>query len=108
MLFLLMTALAGVAPLLPGNAGLYQGAAVGALAAVGQAGANAVAASLLAPAVGSIVAKMYESRRVGVYAIYPCRQFVPAKLRVFVDFLADLYGPEPYWDRGIKLPGAAA
>jgi uncharacterized membrane protein YbhN (UPF0104 family) len=56
MLFLLMTALAGVAPLLPGNAGLYQGAAVGALAVVGEAGSNAVAASLLAPAVGSIAA----------------------------------------------------
>lgn len=56
MFFLLMTALAGIAPILPGNAGLYQGAAVGALAAVGQAGANAVAASLLAPAVGSIAA----------------------------------------------------
>jgi uncharacterized membrane protein YbhN (UPF0104 family) len=56
MLFLLMTALAGIAPILPGNAGLYQGAAVGALAVVGQAGANAVAASLLAPAVGSVAA----------------------------------------------------
>jgi uncharacterized membrane protein YbhN (UPF0104 family) len=56
MFFLLMTALAGIAPILPGNAGLYQGAAVGALAVVGQAGANAVAASLLAPAVGSIAA----------------------------------------------------
>jgi uncharacterized membrane protein YbhN (UPF0104 family) len=56
MFFLLMTALAGIAPILPGNAGLYQGAAVGALAMVGQAGANAVAASLLAPAVGSVAA----------------------------------------------------
>jgi uncharacterized membrane protein YbhN (UPF0104 family) len=56
MFFLLMTALAGIAPILPGNTGLYQGAAVGALAVVGQAGANAVAASLLAPAVGSIAA----------------------------------------------------
>jgi uncharacterized membrane protein YbhN (UPF0104 family) len=56
MFFLLMTALAGIAPILPGNAGLYQGAAVGALAAVGQVGANAIAASLLAPAVGSIAA----------------------------------------------------
>lgn len=56
MLYLLLTALAGVAPLLPGNAGLYQAAGVGALALVHQAGANAVAASLLAPAVGSIAA----------------------------------------------------
>lgn len=56
MLYLLMTALAGVAPILPGNVGLYQGAAVGALAVTGQAGANAVAASLLAPAVGAVAA----------------------------------------------------
>jgi hypothetical protein len=27
---------------------------------------------------------------------------VPAKLRVFVDFLAQLYGPDPYWDRGLN------
>jgi uncharacterized membrane protein YbhN (UPF0104 family) len=48
-----MTGLAGIAPILPGNAGLYQGAAVGALAAVGHSGSSAVAASLLAPAIGS-------------------------------------------------------
>lgn len=54
MLYLLMTALAGIAPILPGNTGLYQGAAIGALAAAGYAGSSAVAASLLAPAVGSI------------------------------------------------------
>jgi DNA-binding transcriptional LysR family regulator len=45
----------------------------------------------------------HESARLGVYAVYPCRQFVPAKLRVFVDFLAQLYGPEPYWDRGLNI-----
>jgi DNA-binding transcriptional LysR family regulator len=46
-----------------------------------------------------------ESERVGIHAIYPCRQFVPAKLRVFVDFLAQLYAPDPYWDRGLTLNG---
>jgi uncharacterized membrane protein YbhN (UPF0104 family) len=56
MLYLLLTAIAGVAPLLPGNAGLYQAAGVGALAMVHEAGAKAVAASLLAPAVGSFAA----------------------------------------------------
>jgi DNA-binding transcriptional LysR family regulator len=40
---------------------------------------------------------------VAVYAVYPCRQYVPAKLRVFVDFLAQRYGSEPYWDRGLDL-----
>lgn len=46
----------------------------------------------------------HESPRVAVYAVYPCRQYLPAKLRVFVDFLADRFGPEPYWDKGLDLP----
>lgn len=44
-----------------------------------------------------------ESTRHGIYAVYPCRQYIPAKLRVFVEFLAQRYGPEPYWDRGLNL-----
>lgn len=56
LLYMLVTGLANVAPLLPGNIGIYQGAAVGALALVGEAGTNAVAASLLAPAVVSAAA----------------------------------------------------
>jgi len=38
------------------------------------------------------------SAHVGLYAVYPSRQFLPAKMRVFIDFLASLYGPEPYWE----------
>lgn len=37
---------------------------------------------------------------VAVYAVYPCREFMPAKVSVFIDFLAELYGNEPYWERG--------
>lgn len=51
-----------------------------------------------------ILPQYHESPRVAVYAVYPCRQFIPAKLRVFIDFLSNLYGPEPYWDKGLKLP----
>ena len=39
------------------------------------------------------------SANVGLYAVYPSRQFLPAKVRACIDFLAGLYGPEPYWDR---------
>ncbi len=42
------------------------------------------------------------SKDVGLYAVYPSRQFLPAKVRVFIDFLADLYGPSPYWDAGLE------
>ncbi len=36
--------------------------------------------------------------QVGIYAIYAGRRLVPAKVRAFVDYLAEIYGPEPYWD----------
>ncbi len=51
-----------------------------------------------------ILPEIHESPRVAVYAVYPCRQFIPAKLRVFIDYLGGLYGPEPYWDKGLTLP----
>lgn len=38
------------------------------------------------------------SANVGLYAVYPSRQFLAAKVRVFIDFLAGLYGLEPYWE----------
>lgn len=38
------------------------------------------------------------SRNVVLSAIYPSRQFLPAKVRLFIDYLAELYGPTPYWE----------
>jgi uncharacterized membrane protein YbhN (UPF0104 family) len=54
LVYMIVTGLANTAPLLPGNAGVYQGAAVGALALSGYGGATAVAVSLAAPIVGSV------------------------------------------------------
>lgn len=39
------------------------------------------------------------SHSVTLSAVYPSRQFLPAKVRLFIDFLAELYGPVPYWER---------
>jgi len=36
---------------------------------------------------------------VAIYAVYPHRRFLPAKTRVFIEFLAASFGPEPYWDQ---------
>ena len=41
---------------------------------------------------------------VAIYAVYPHRRFLPAKTRVFIDFLAQAFGPEPYWDRPAGSP----
>jgi DNA-binding transcriptional LysR family regulator len=34
----------------------------------------------------------------GVYAVYPHARHLSPKVRAFVDFLADRFGPDPYWD----------
>lgn len=39
------------------------------------------------------------SHNVTLSAVYPSRQFLPAKVRLFIDYLAELYGPTPYWER---------
>ena len=51
-----------------------------------------------------VLPQYHGSPRVAVYAVYPCREFLPVKLKVFIDFLSKLYGPEPYWDKGLNLP----
>jgi DNA-binding transcriptional LysR family regulator len=44
------------------------------------------------------------SDTVAIYAVYPCRDFMPAKVNEFIDYLAAIYaGPEPYWQRDLKL-----
>ncbi|MBI2319285.1 MAG: LysR family transcriptional regulator [Betaproteobacteria bacterium] len=40
----------------------------------------------------------WEVDDLGVFAVYPNRKFLPPKVRSFIDFLADRFGPEPYWD----------
>jgi DNA-binding transcriptional LysR family regulator len=36
---------------------------------------------------------------VAIWAVYPHRRHLPAKTRAFIEFLAESFGPEPYWDR---------
>ena len=34
-----------------------------------------------------------------IYAVYPATRHLSAKVRAFIDFLVERFGPEPYWDR---------
>jgi DNA-binding transcriptional LysR family regulator len=43
---------------------------------------------------------------VAIYAVYPHRRYLPAKTRVFIDYLAESFGPEPYWDRPVVQPAS--
>ncbi len=41
-----------------------------------------------------------------LWALYPSSRELAPKVRVFIDWLVERFGPEPYWDRGLaKLPG---
>jgi DNA-binding transcriptional LysR family regulator len=42
---------------------------------------------------------------VAIHAIYPAGRNLSPKVRVFVDFLAERFGPDPYWDRELDLAG---
>jgi len=41
----------------------------------------------------------WETNALTVFAVYPNRKFLPPKVRSFIDFLVERFGPEPYWDR---------
>lgn len=41
----------------------------------------------------------YMETDLAIYAVYPHNRYLSAKVRVFVDFLVERFGPEPYWDK---------
>jgi DNA-binding transcriptional LysR family regulator len=43
------------------------------------------------------------SSALAIHAVYPCREFMPAKVNVLIEYLAGLYGPEPYWERDFNV-----
>ena len=40
----------------------------------------------------------YEPEKLPVYAIHNHRKYLSAKIKTFIDFIYDLYQPEPYWN----------
>lgn len=45
-----------------------------------------------------IVLEKYRVKELSLYAVYPHRQYLSAKVRTFVDFLAGYWGSPPHWD----------
>lgn len=42
----------------------------------------------------------------GLFAVYANRRFLPPKVRRYIDFLAERFGPTPYWDATPRSPRA--
>jgi DNA-binding transcriptional LysR family regulator len=51
----------------------------------------------------------WQTEQLGIYAVYPSRQHLSAKVRTFVDFLADRFEGLPSWEnwRELRLPTGA-
>jgi DNA-binding transcriptional LysR family regulator len=45
---------------------------------------------------------------VAIYAVYPCRDFMPTKVNALIEYLSGLYGAEGYWEKGLDLSGFSA
>jgi DNA-binding transcriptional LysR family regulator len=60
-----------------------------------------VGAELASGALEIVLPAYHGSSKVGVYAVYPPAEFVPAKVKTFVDFLYKLYRPKPYWEAAV-------
>lgn len=43
----------------------------------------------------------WETDTLSAYAVYPHRQFLLPKVRSFIDFMVEHFGPRPFWDQGI-------
>lgn len=41
----------------------------------------------------------YNPEPMALYAVYPHRQLLAAKLRVYIQFMSSYYGDIPYWDQ---------
>ena len=44
----------------------------------------------------------YAESDFGIFAVYPHRRHVSAKVRAFVDYFAERFGPAPYWDEALS------
>ncbi len=44
----------------------------------------------------------YQWRELSAYAVYAANRHLPARVRRFIDFLAERFGEQPYWDRCLR------
>lgn len=48
------------------------------------------------------------SSTMAIHAVYPSRDFMPAKVNVFIEHLAEVYGTEPYWERELNIQAGSS
>jgi len=51
----------------------------------------------------TVILQDFETLEVQLYAVYASRKFLPAKIRAFVEYLAEKITDPPYWDYGLTV-----
>lgn len=71
-------------------------------AAIAGVGVAALPTFICGPSLraGSLIRVLpdYENRSFAIHAVWPPGRYLSAKVRAFVDFLAERFGPVPYWE----------
>ena len=62
-----------------------------------------IGAALRSGALRVVLPEYRGASNAAVHAVYPSREFMPTKVNVLIEFLAELYGTQPYWDKGLDL-----
>jgi DNA-binding transcriptional LysR family regulator len=50
-----------------------------------------------------ILLRKFTMPAMGIYAVFPSNRYVPHRVRVLVDFIAERIGPRPSWDQILQL-----
>lgn len=66
---------------------------------IGLRGVWDVGAELETGALRVVLPEYTGSPNNGIYAVYSCRDFMPAKLNAFIEFLAEIYAADKCWER---------
>jgi len=45
----------------------------------------------------------FEKEPIALYAVYPTTRHLSAKIRVFIDFLVEKFGADPFWDESVNV-----
>jgi DNA-binding transcriptional LysR family regulator len=55
-----------------------------------------------------IILDDYQQPSLGIYAVYPPGRLLPRRVQALSDYLTDVYGDHPYWDRQLSVQHSAA
>jgi len=71
---------------------------------LGLRGTWEVAEDLRSGKLRTVLPQYRGSSHMAIYAVYPSREFMPAKVSVFIDRLAEVFGGvDPYWNKDLDL-----